>query len=138
MILGTYSIPHMISMYKNPDQRAKLNQYIWLMIISVILWIFAFGMLIYYWNQLELWAQVLGVLGLFFNSFGALFTIFVVYFGTIKESNYSSEMNLLPKSVPETAIVPETAVVPETAFVPKFVPEITPFVPTFNGNEIPL
>lgn len=137
MILGTYSIPHIISMYQNPDQRTKLNQYIWLMVMSVILWITAFGMLVYYWNQLELWAQVLGVIGLFFNSVGSLFTIFVVYFGTIQESTeYSFDMNPLPKSVSEKKLSP--ILVSETPFIPKFIPETTPFVPTFNGNEIPL
>jgi hypothetical protein len=125
MILGSYSIPHIIEMYKDVNQQHKLNEYIWLLIFSVIIWITAFIMLIYYWNTLELWAQVLGVVGLFFNSFGPLFTIFVVYFGIKQDKKIELDMSINPLySAP--------------VFNPPPISSASSSAPIFNANKIPL
>ena len=85
MLLGSYSIPHLLTMYKDPEQSDKLKNYIGLMIFVAIVWITALILLIYYWNSLDLWAQIFGVVGLFFNSGGALFTLLVIYIGMSDE-----------------------------------------------------
>lgn len=81
MILGTYSISHLLSMYKDPYQRPKLEKYIWLVVLSGIIWITAVVLLVYYWYEMELWAQLFAISGLFFNAGGALFSILVIYLG---------------------------------------------------------
>jgi hypothetical protein len=81
MIVGTYSISHLLSMYKDPYQRPKLEKYIWLVVLSGIIWITAVALLVYYWYEMELWAQLFAISGLFFNAGGSLFSILVIYLG---------------------------------------------------------
>lgn len=104
MLLGTYSIPHLVSIYRDPSQRSKITTYAWLVILGFVVWLTAFVLLFYYWNQLELWAQVFALIGLFFNVGGSIFSILVIYLG-MKDSmpqkssvDSALAMTLLPES----------------------------------------
>jgi uncharacterized membrane-anchored protein len=110
MILGSYSISNMITMYKNrkENEKEKLNQYVWMVILSSILWIAALILLVYYWTSLELWAQVFGITGLLFNAAGPIFTLLVIYLG-IKDSD-SLEMINTKVPVVSTVIKPLNSV----------------------------
>lgn len=98
MLIGSYSITHLIDMYNDPKQRCHLEKYRNLFIFGAIIWLLALVLLIIYWKNLETWARVIGVIGLLFNYGGSLFTLFVVFFG-VKDSN-------IPDPVPEVTVQP--------------------------------
>ena len=137
MLLGTYSIPHLHSMYQDPEQRKKLNNYILAMIIALILWFTAIGLLIYYWNNLDLWAKIFAIIGLFFNAGGSIFSILVIYLG-LNENNIPEKssinspfaVTLIPtKDNSSLNVVPETISIQDTGLVTS--------QPEFN-EDIPL
>lgn len=81
MLVGSYSLYHLRSMYNDPLQRHLLRKYMALIIIGTIIWFIALILLVYYWDFLETWAKVVGIAGLFFNVGGSLLTVLVVFFG---------------------------------------------------------
>jgi len=87
MLIGSYSIPHLRMLYRDPEQQLLLRQYTLLLVFLSLLWLTALILLIYYWNTLEVWAQVIGIIGLFFNAGGSVLTILVVFFGG-KDTSY--------------------------------------------------
>jgi hypothetical protein len=143
MLLGSYSIPQLLAMYKDTEQRSKLNNYVWLMTLAALLWIVALVLLIYYWNDLDLWAQVFGVIGLFFNAGGPLFTLLVIYIGMSdkSEQDENSPMTLIDKSSQkgkEESFFPPPVKVSSkqnSSFPPKITPlpsKMTPLPPTIT------
>lgn len=81
MLVGSYSLYHLRSMYNDPLQRHLLRKYMALIILGTIIWFIALILLVYYWDFLETWAKVVGIAGLFFNVGGSLLTVLVVFFG---------------------------------------------------------
>ena len=99
MILGTYSIPHIYSIYKNNQNHStESTNYFWLMTITVILWLTAFGLLLYYWYNLSLWARTFALIGLFFNVGGSIFTILVIFLGLNENPSSSFEKSSIDDS----------------------------------------
>jgi hypothetical protein len=98
MLIGSYSITHLIDMYNDPKQRCHLEKHRNLLIFGAIIWILALVLLIIYWKYLETWARVIGVIGLLFNYGGSLFTLFVIFFGM--------KPSISPDPVQEVAIQP--------------------------------
>ncbi len=158
MLLGSYSIPHLLTMYKDPEQSDKLKKYIGLMIFVAIVWITALILLIYYWNSLDLWAQIFGVVGLFFNSGGALFTLLVIYLGMSDEEQTEvgatksvSTINQSPSTItpsPSTITPSPSTITPLPSTITPLPQSSLPSVPPsppypsrpkeFDGIEIPL
>lgn len=105
MILGSYSISNILIMYKDHDRKEKFNQYIWMVVLSSIMWIAALILLVYYWTSLELWAKLFGITGLLFNGAGPIFTLLVIYLG-IKDLDSVDEINsnLLPTEALKSSI----------------------------------
>jgi len=85
MLLGPYSIPQLISRYETPDGRRMLQSNVLWLTFGFILWFTALGMLLFYWDKLEVWAKLLGLVGLFFNAGGQLFTIVIVSLSTMDQ-----------------------------------------------------
>jgi hypothetical protein len=85
MLIGPYSIPQLINQYKTPNGRKMLQGNVTWLTFGFILWFTALGMLLFYWDKLEVWAKLLGLLGLFFNAGGQLFTIVVVSLSTMDQ-----------------------------------------------------
>ena len=85
MLFGPYSIPLLMKQYETLDGRKMLQRNVVWLTFGFILWFAALGMLAFYWEKLEIWAKVLGLLGLFFNAGGQLFTIVVVSLSTLEK-----------------------------------------------------
>ena len=106
MLLGSYSVPHLMAMYKYPEQRSKIRQYTWLIIVAFLIWIAVLFLLFYYWPRLELWARVLAVIGLFFNVGGAIFSLLVIYLVMMP----SDQVDVMPFTpVPSIQSTPQIA-----------------------------
>lgn len=103
MILGSYSISNILIMCKDPEKKENFNQYIWMVVLSSIMWIAALILLVYYWTSLELWAKLFGITGLLFNGAGPIFTLLVIYLG-IKDSVDEINSNLLPTEALKSSI----------------------------------
>lgn len=99
MIIGSYSVFHAKRVYddSDPDRKIYVREYMILFMFALIIWFVALSLLVYYWNTLELWARVIGVLGLLFNSGGSLITILVVLVGVNKDKLLSEEYSTSPK-----------------------------------------
>lgn len=60
----------------------SIGVFIFMALISLILWIWAVVILVKYWNQLPSWAQVLGIIGVLpILPGGTILTIIAVYIG---------------------------------------------------------
>jgi len=56
--------------------------FLFVLMLSIALWVFALVILIRYWNVLPSWAKVLGVMGILpIFPFGPVLTIIAVYIG---------------------------------------------------------
>ena len=102
MLIGSYSIPHLRMLYRDPEQQLLLRQYTLLLVFLFLLWVTALILLIYYWNTLEVWAQVIGIIGLFFNAGGSILTILVVFFGGKDTSSTTSPSRIIEEMKPSS------------------------------------
>lgn len=61
---------------------------IFVLLLSLIIWIYALCILIKYWEKLPPWAKILGVIGLCSNGMvgGPFITLMAVYFGNMEEN----------------------------------------------------
>lgn len=60
---------------------------IFLLLLTLIIWVYALYILIKYWNNLPPWAKVIGIIGLTSNGMvgGPFITLLAVYFGNMNE-----------------------------------------------------
>lgn len=106
-MIGKYSLPNMLFAYKNNKEiiHAYLKgdviegytnkndnkvlgmgiaAFLGLLVLGLILWVWALYILVKYWDELEDWAKILGILSLLFGLGGPIVTIIVVYIGKMK------------------------------------------------------
>lgn len=81
MIIGKYSLKNIYERYHDPDQRNALTDEWTILLLYFLIWVSALLLLIYYWSQLELWAQIIGILGLLTSTGGPLITLLAVWLG---------------------------------------------------------
>ena len=58
-----------------------------LLFISAIIWIWALVVLILYWNDIPDWAKIIGLIGLFFPTFGPIISLIVIYVTKFSKNN---------------------------------------------------
>jgi hypothetical protein len=112
MLFGNYSIPNIVTMYKNPRERVKLQNYLFLLLVGFVLWFTALAMLYYYWDRLAIWAKAIGIFGLLYNGGGPLITIAAIWIGTLDDdifTNRRNSTNSIPKVYPELPVGPATS-----------------------------
>ena len=81
MIIGKYSLKNIYGRYNDPNERELLREEWAMLILYFVIWVTALLLLILYWSQLELWARVVGILGLLTFSEGPLITLVVIWLG---------------------------------------------------------
>ena len=62
---------------------------IFVLLLTLIIWVYALYVLIKYWERLPPWAKVIGIIGLCSNGMvgGPFITLLAVYFGNMEETN---------------------------------------------------
>lgn len=126
MLIGSYSIMHLREMYRDNTDKQRTELIKKYMIIGGVLWLVALCLLIYYWNTLELWAKVVGIIGLLYNYGGFLLTMLVVLVG-------STDKIIDTQSTTPTTKIPTVPEIKEVVSVP--VPTIVPKLPEVTINE---
>jgi hypothetical protein len=117
---------HLREMYRDNTDKQRTELIKKYMIIGGVLWLVALCLLIYYWNTLELWAKVVGIIGLLYNYCGFLLTMLVVLVG-------SSNKIIDTQSTTPTTKIPTVPEIKEVVSVP--VPTIVPKLPEVTINE---
>ena len=84
MIFGYYSLRNVYSMHQDPEQREELERQWITILFYFLLWVTSIVLLIYYWSRLEVWARVIGVIGLIVSNGGPLVTLLVIWLGQTK------------------------------------------------------
>ena len=101
MIFGHYSLNHLTSLYKDPDKRKQVTNNSVTVILLLLLWVTAAIFLVYYWNTLELWAKVAGIIGLLFNSGGPLITLLSIWLGRLPSD---TEILVIPDTKQDVSV----------------------------------
>lgn len=81
MIIGKYSLKNIYERYNDPDQRDTLKEEWGMLVLYFVIWVTALLLLIFYWSQLELWARIIGLVGLLTFAEGPLITLVAVWLG---------------------------------------------------------
>jgi hypothetical protein len=85
MIVGKYSLKNLYERYHDPEQYDVLRDEWAMLVIYFVIWLSALLLLIYYWSRLELWARVIGLLGLLTSFGGPLITLLAIWLGRMTE-----------------------------------------------------
>ena len=85
MIIGKYSVKNLYERYNDPEQYDTLRDEWTMVVIYLVIWTSALLLLIYYWSRLELWARVIGIVGLLTTFEGPLITLLAVWLGRITD-----------------------------------------------------
>jgi hypothetical protein len=85
MIIGKYSLKNLYERYHDPEQYDALRDEWAMLVLYLVIWTSALLLLIYYWSRLELWARVIGIVGLLTTFEGPLITLLAVWLGRITD-----------------------------------------------------
>lgn len=97
MILGKYSVSHYMALRERckKGEEERMNEEMAWFMVNFLIWILALCALIYAWNYMDMTAQVIGVIGLLFGSYGAIITLAVILFS---QSQRVQQLDLLSSS----------------------------------------
>jgi hypothetical protein len=85
MIIGKYSLKNIYERYYDPEQYDSLRDEWAMLVIYFVIWTSALLLLIFFWSRLELWARVIGLLGLLTTFEGPLITLVAVWLGRVND-----------------------------------------------------
>lgn len=98
MIIGKYSLKNIYERYNDPHQRDTLKDEWTILVLYFVVWVSALLVLIYYWSQLELWARILGLVGLLTIAEGPIITLLAVWLGKTVSIDDIPEIPTLTRS----------------------------------------